>query len=209
MKLAKNDFIEIQFTGKTKDGTVFDTNISEELKKLNPKAKAKPFIFCLGQDMFLKGAEEFVLGKELGNYTIELTPDKAFGKRDPTLIKRMPLAVFHKQKLNPIPGATFNFDGKIGKVLAASGGRVIVDFNNPLAGKDVVYELNILRKVDDMNEKIKAVNDFLFRKELPYELKEKTLKLYLDKQMSQFAILFKDKYKDMLGLELEVEEKNK
>ena len=36
MALQKKDFIEIEFTGKVKDGEVFDSNIKEDLKKLNP-----------------------------------------------------------------------------------------------------------------------------------------------------------------------------
>jgi len=208
-KLKQKDFIEIEFTGKIKDGGVFDSNIEEELKKLNPnytKEQIKPFVFSLGQGMFLKGVEDFLIGKDIGEYEIELSSDKAFGKRDLKLIQKMPSKVFQDQKINPIPGVTFNFDGKIGKVLASSGGRVIVDFNNPLAGKDVIYNIKVLRKVDNLNDKIKSLNQFLFQRDLKFLVEEKKLILELDKQMLQFAILFKEKYKEMLNLDLEVKE---
>jgi FKBP-type peptidyl-prolyl cis-trans isomerase 2 len=206
MPLKKGDFIEIEFTGKIKDGDIFDSNIKEDLEKLNPKAQAKPFVFCLGQDMFLKGIEDFLIGKEIGEYNIELTADKAFGKRNPSLIQRMPIKVFHDQKLNPVPGAPFNFDGKIGKVLTVSGGRVMVDFNSPLAGRDVVYKIRVKRKVDVLAEQVKALNDFLFRKDLKFEIKDKNLVLHVDKAIKPFAEAFKPKYKEMLDLDLKVEE---
>src|SRR6056297_514428 len=104
---------------------------------------------------FIEIIDEFLIGKEVGkNYTIELTPEKAFGKRDPKQLQMIPLKVFYQHQINPVPGASFNFDGKIAKVLTVSGGRVMVDFNNPLAGKDVVYDIEVKRKVDDLNEQI-------------------------------------------------------
>ncbi len=209
MPLTKGDFIEIEFIGNLQNGEVFDSNISEELKKINPnfnKNQAKPFTLCLGESMFLKGVEDYLVGKEIGEYVIELTADKAFGNRDTKLISKVPLKIFHEQKINPIPGSAFNFDGKIGKILTTSGGRVLVDFNNPLAGKDIIYKVKVLRKINDLNKKASALNEFLFRKEIDFTINDKKLTLKLDKQMSQFAILFKDKYKDMLGLDLEVDE---
>ena len=46
--------------------------------------EAEPFIFCLGEGMFLPGIEDFLIGKEIGEYEVELPPEKAFGKRNPT-----------------------------------------------------------------------------------------------------------------------------
>ena len=204
MLLKEKDFIEIEFTGKIKEGDVFDSNIKEDLTKLNPKAEAKPFVFSLGQDMFLKGIDDFLIEKEIGKYKIELTPEKAFGKRDAKLVQMMPIKVFHQQQINPVPGYAFNFDGRVGKVLTVSGGRVIVDFNNPLSGKDVLYDLKILRKVNDINEKVKAVNDFLFKQNFEFKIEGKKLILEVEKDMSKFVEMFKDKYKSILNLDLDI-----
>jgi len=108
--------------------------------------------------------------------------------------------------LNPIPGIMFNFDGRIGKVLTVSGGRVMVDFNNPIAGKEVVYKIKVLRKVEDLNEKIKALNEFFFRRDLKFEIKDKKLILEVEKPMKDFVELFKEKFKELLDLETEVRE---
>jgi len=218
MKLQKNDFIEIEFTAKLKDSEKpFDSNIPEELKKINPEYKpeqAKPFSFALGQDMFLKGIDNFLIGKEIekfpAEFAIELNPENAFGKRNSKAVQLMPIKVFHQHNINPVPGIPFNFDGKIGKVLSVSGGRVIVDFNSPLAGKDVKYEIKILKKLSDKEEKIKSFLEFLFKRDdIKFEIKDKKLILELPKELKQFGEMFKDKFKEIFDLDLEVEESEK
>lgn len=206
MQFQKNDFIEVEFTGKIKGGEIFDSNISEELKKLNSNQQAKPIIFSLGQGMFLAGVEDFLIGKDIDNYEIDLKPEKAFGFRDPSLIQMMPLKVFMEHKINPIPGAVLTFDNKLGKVLTVSGGRIMVDFNNPLAGKEVVYNIHILRKVEDINEKINSLNEFLFQRKFNFKIEDKKLIIEVDKGFKAFVEIFKDKFNEIFGLELEVKE---
>lgn len=206
MKLKEKDFIEIEFTARVKDGEIFDSNIKEDLKELDPKTEPKPFVFALGQGMFLKGVEDFLIGKNIGQYEIELAPEKAFGKRDPKLIQRVPAKVFKEHDLRPVPGIVFNFDGRIGKVLTVSGGRVMVDFNNPVAGRDVVYKMKVLKRVDGLNEKVKAINEFLFRRDMKFEVKDKKVIMQVEKEMLKFVEMFKEKFKDILGMELELRE---
>ena len=206
MTFKKKDFIEIEFTGKVKDGEIFDSNIKKDLENANLDFEPKPFVFSSGEGMFLKGVEDFLIGKEVGKYNVELSPEKAFGNREQKLIQVVSMKVFREQKMNPVQGAMFNFDGRLAKILSVSGGRVIVDFNNPVAGKDVVYEIKILRKVDDINEKTKALIQFLFKRDLNFEINEKKVILKVEKELVKFVELFKDKFKDILGLELEARE---
>ena len=210
MTLQKNDFIEIEFAGRTPDGEIFDSNIKEVLEKLNPnynKDQAKPFAFALGQNMFLKGVEDYLLEKnEIGkNFTIELAPENAFGLRQSQSVQLIPMRVFIQQKINPIQGVVFNFDGRIGKILSVSGGRVMVDFNHPLAGKKIIYDVKVLRKIDDINEKTKSFIDFLFKRDLIFEIRDDILFLKVEKQMKQFIEIFKDKFKEVLNLNLHVD----
>ncbi len=204
MGFKRKDFIEIEFTAKTKEGEIFDSNIKEDLKKINPESEAKPFIFSLGEDMFLKSVDDFLIGKKIGEYKIELSPEKAFGNRDSALVQMIPPKIFKEHKLNPIPGFAFNFDGRIGKVLTVSGGRVMVDFNNPIAGKDVIYKVKIKRKVEDLTEKINAFSNFLFRKEFKFEVKDKKLIFEVESEMAKFVEMFAEKFKEVFGLKLEV-----
>lgn len=205
MSLQKRDFVEIEFTGKLEDGKVFDSNISEDIKKSNLNIEAKPFVFCLGEGMFLKGIEDFLIGKEIGKeYKIELQPENAFGKRDSRFVQLMPMKIFIQQKINPVPGAMFNFDGRIAKILSVSGGRVIADFNNPLAGKNVIYNIKVLKKLGDINEKIKAFNEFFFKKDFKFEISDKKLIMHVEKPFAELVEMFKEKFKEIFDLEMEV-----
>ena len=211
--MKKGDFVEIEFTGKTAEGIIFDTNVKEDAKKLNIE-NVKPSIISLGNKMFLEAIDEFLLDKEIGEkYSIFLTPDKAFGKRSPEMIRLMPIKIFHGQKVNPQIGMAFNFDGQIGKVISVSGGRVRVDFNNPIAGKDVIYNIKILRKVDDINEEVKAVMDFFFKREFLFEVNEKDKKILISLKQEELQLkplfeLLKDKFKEILKCDIEVTDKS-
>jgi FKBP-type peptidyl-prolyl cis-trans isomerase 2 len=204
MVLQKTDFIQIEFTGKTKEGEIFDSNIREELEKMNSKIEARPFTYCLGEDMFLKGIDDFLIGKEIGEYEIELTPKKAFGNRDSKLLQIIPIKVFHKQKIDPIPGNVYNFDGKIAKIISVSGGRVMTDFNNPIAGKTVIYKVKVLKKIDNLNEKIRALNQFFFKRDIKFEIKNKKIIFEIEPPLTEYIKLFKEKYKEILNLDLEI-----
>jgi FKBP-type peptidyl-prolyl cis-trans isomerase 2 len=211
MNLQKGDFISIDFTGKVKDGEVFDSTIKEDLEELHKghghEIKTKPFIFALGRGMFLDALDNLLIGKEIGkDYEIEINPDQGFGKRESTLVKMIPIKIFLEQKINPIPGVSLNFDGRVGKILTVSGGRVMIDFNHPLAGKTLEYKIKVLKKIEDVNEKINALNEFFFRKDLKFEVKEKKLIIEADKQFSKVVSLFTDKFKEILDLDLEVVE---
>ena len=206
MIIQKKDFIEIEFTGRTKEGGIFDSNVKENLEKLNSTEIAKPLIFCLGEEMFLKGIDDFLIGKEVGKYTIELSPEKAFGPRVSDFVQMIPSKIFREQRLNPVPGAVFNFDGRLAKVLSVSGGRIMVDFNHPLAGKTLIYEVNVLRKVDDLNEKIKSFFDVLFKREFKFSVEGKKVTIEIEKNISKFVEMFKEKFKSIFDLDLEIKE---
>ena len=204
MAFKKNDFVEIDFVAKTVQGEVFDSTIKSELEKIGSKMEAKPFIFSFGNGMFLKSVEDFLMGKSIGKYKITLQPEDAFGNRDASLIRLIPESIFREHKVRPVAGHVFNFDGKLAKILSVNGGRVRVDFNNPLAGKVVVYEVEIKRVVEDLNEKVRALNEFFLRKDFNFEIKGKKLILEAPKEMEKFISLFKEKYKEILDLDLEI-----
>lgn len=210
MAFKKTDFIEMEFTGRLKEGGIFDSNIKEDLKELHKghdhPIDTKPFVFCLGEQMFLDSVEDFLIGKEIGEYELQLSPEKAFGTRNSKLVMMIPMKVFREQKINPVPGDVLNFDGRPAKILTVSGGRIIVDFNNPLAGKEVIYKLKVKRKVDDLNEKIKSMINFFFRRDLDFEVKENKIILSVEAPFKKFAEVFKDKFKKLFNLELEVKE---
>ena len=163
-------------------------------------------MFSLGEGMFLPAIDEFLIGKNLGKYEITLEPEKAFGKRDAKLIQLLPESVFRQHQVRPIAGYVFNFDGKLAKILSVNGGRVRVDFNNPLAGKTVKYNLEVKRVVEKVEEKVKALNEFFFRNDFKFEVKDKKLILEAPKNMAKFIAMFKDKYKELCEVEVATKE---
>lgn len=204
-KVKKNDFIELEFIGKVKNGEVFDTNISEEAKKIGLKIDDKPFILCIGQEMVIKGLDKSLNGKEIGKTSsVDLLPSEAFQERKSSLVRLIPLSVFTQQKILPKQGMTLALDNMLVKIVSVSGGRVLVDFNNPLSGKIVSYEFTIKRKVDDINEKIQAITDYFIRKDVKFDLKDTKILLEIEEAFSPIIAILNNKFKPIINLEFEL-----
>ena len=201
-KTKKNDFIEIGFTGKVKNGEVFDTNIPEEAKKIGLEINKAPFILCVGQEMVIKGLDKELENKELEKeYLVDLLPKDAFQERKSSLVKLIPLNIFTQQKISPRPGMTFALDNMLVKVVSVSGGRVLADFNNPLSGKIISYNFTIKRKVDDINEKIKSVLDYFIRKDIKFDIKDKKIILELEENFSPLLSIINNKFGKILDFD--------
>ena len=208
----KKDFVELEFLGRNlTNNEVFDTNITEEAKKIKLELSGKPLIVCVSQGMVVKGFDEALDGKEIGKkYTIKLDQDNAFGRRDKKLIQLIPLKMFLAQKIMPEPGMVLALDNNLVRIISVSGGRVMVDFNNPLAGKDIEYEFTIKRKVTDTKEKAVALQLFFFGHEFEFDIDETKKKIiFKDLKLMPIINAFQDKFKDLLGLGVEILEKPK
>jgi len=167
MKVAKKDVIRLHYTGKIKEtGEIFDTtyeDVAKEAGIYNEKGIYGPVPIAVGAGHVIKGLDEALEGLEVGKkHTIELPPEKAFGKRDPKLIKTFTIGQFRRQGIYPFPGLDVEIETDSGtklkgRIISVSSGRVRVDFNHPYAGKTVIYEVEILEKIDDPIEKVKAL----------------------------------------------------
>ncbi len=156
--IKNKDFIEIDYTGFTSEGQVFDTTNKEIAKKNEFKeGDYSPLIICVGRGHILPGLDSKLEGLKVGKHKITLSEHEGFGKKDPKKLKLMPMKLFAKQNIKPFVGLELNIDDQLGVVRNISGGRVIVDFNHPLAGKPVSYEVEIIRKVDDKKEQIQGL----------------------------------------------------
>ena len=71
-KLQRNDFVDLEFTARVRDGDIFDTNIKDDAKKINLEIETNPLVICLGQGMILPSIDEFLIGKIPGKYTLEI-----------------------------------------------------------------------------------------------------------------------------------------
>jgi len=206
MALKKNDFIKIEFTGRITDtGEVFDTNIKEDAEKAKLEIKdIKPFTLAIGHKMLPEGFDNDLIGKEAEkSYTVEIEPEQAFGKRNPQMVRMIPTKLFHEQKIDPQRGMQLALDGQLVKILSSDRGRTLVDFNNPLSGKKVTYKYNIKKLVTEENEKIDALQEFLFKKKFEFTKKDKTIILKVPKELEPFTKMFAPKFEEILGLKVE------
>jgi len=206
-KIKKNDFIEIEFTGLA-NGEIFDTTNKKDAEKMGIEPKnIKPLTISVGNQMILQGLDEDLEGKETGKeYSIHILPEKAFGKRDPSMIKTYGLSHFTKQNINPYPGMALQLDNTIAKVLSVSGGRVTMDFNNPIAGKEVDYKYKINKIITENKEKINALQDFFFKQRFEFQLKDKKV-IFKDDKIKQFIDMIGPKFSEITGLEFTAEAK--
>lgn len=205
-KTKKGDFIEIKYSGYA-NNELFDSNFEEDLKKLNPKAKPFETIIAIGEHMVVSGLDNALEEKEIGKeYEAKISPKEGFGARHRELIKTIPLHAFTAQNVHPQAGMVLTLDNMMVKIMAVSGARVIADFNNPLAGKDIFYKFKIVRKVEDEKQKTSALFSYFFKFVPEFEIKEDKIVVKAKKSLEQFILAFSDKWKKMLNKPLAFEE---
>lgn len=221
VKVQDKDFIEVKFTGIIKNtGKVFDTSDTETAKKegiFNENQKYQNLKVCVGQGVAIKGLDEAFLGKEISKkYEIEIKPENSFGKRNKDLIKVISMKVFREKNINPRPGMFFDLNNMVARIASVSGGRVIIDFNHPLASKVLIYKFKVVRKIEDIKEKAKILFDFFsgFKNlKINYDIEVKDKKVvvkFKDKislemieKSGKLKEVLKKKFKEVLSLDLE------
>jgi peptidylprolyl isomerase len=139
-KIKKGDTVKIHYTGKLKDGNVFDSSRSRE-----------PLEFEVGKGMIITGLEEAIEGMEVGEKKdVSLEADQAYGKRDENLIVDVPKDKL-PEGLEPEKGMPLrvkNSQGRDMQVVVADVGDEIVkiDANHPLAGHELDFEIEVVEK---------------------------------------------------------------
>ena len=176
--MQKGDFVRVAFSGKLKEtGQALD------------KADSAPII--IGEKWVIPGVDEALEGMNVGDKkNIEVAPDKGFGQRNPSLVKLVPEAEFRRHGTKPTPGLIVNADNRRGRVLSVSSGRVRVDFNHPLAGRVLEYDLEIKEKLEKPEDKIKAVVEFYSRvylKDLKVTINGKEVEVVVPPMMQSVA----------------------
>jgi len=162
MALQKGDFILIDYTAKVKEtGEVFDTTSEETAKKEHLHKEGEiyePKLVVIGEGWVLKALDESLATMEPAKTTpVEISPEKAFGSRDPEKVKRIPLRHLTSKGITPSLSMRVEYDGKMATVRAVGAGRVLLDFNPPLAGKTLIYQVTVKKKLELQQEKIAAL----------------------------------------------------
>lgn len=187
-KIKKHDFVEIEYTGKlAEEGIIFDTTDEALAKKNNIFQKGSvygPITICVGEKQILEGLDSGLEGKDCGkNLKIDISAEQGFGKKSGKLLKLVPLSVFRKQNVRPVPGLQLNIDGVVGTIKTVTGGRVIVDFNHPLSGHDIVYEVKVNKILTKKEDKIISLFKLLLNIEPKVVIKEGTAEIALEEEL--------------------------
>jgi len=155
MEIKNNDFVKIEFDLYANDKLVQTTN-EKKAKDAGLKIENKgPMTIIVGKRAIVKAVDEDMLNvKDNKTRTLELSPENAYGKRDNKNIKMLPKSAFTEHEMRAVPGMVYDFNGMFGTVKSVVGGRVMVDFNNVLAGKNIKVEYSIVEKIEDVKEKI-------------------------------------------------------
>lgn len=206
--------LKVTFNGKELlEGRIFDTTSAEIAKQNNvfdEKRKYGPLSIITGEHELLPLVEKELLTMKVGEVRkVKMTPKEAFGERNNDLVRITPIKIFHDQKINPIPGLVISVGNAYGRVQSVSGGRVRVDFNHALAGREIEYEITIEKELTDKKEIAEVIFEKYYsfipgaKKEIKenkliVELSSETIK-NLEKINTSITRLSKD-----FGVELEI-----
>jgi peptidylprolyl isomerase len=162
LPIQKSDFIIVDYTGRVKEtGEVFDTTVEEvaKEKKLYKEGELyEPRLVVVGEGWVLKALDEALLAFKLRKKeSVEIPPEKAFGERDAEKMRLVPLRRLAARGITPKLGAQIEYDKRLATVRTMGSGRVQLDFNPPLAGKTLVYEVTVKKKLKTDAEKISAL----------------------------------------------------
>ncbi len=158
MPVKPGDFLLVNFTLKVKEsGETVDTTydaVANDAHLHREDSTYGPRFIILGEGWLPKGLEDSLVGVDIGKQTtVELPPEKGYGARDPSKMKLVPLRRF-RDKETPLPGERIELDGRPAVVRAVGAGRVQVDYNHPLAGRTLIYDVSVEKVLEDENEKI-------------------------------------------------------
>lgn len=162
VSIKKGDFVRMEYTGRVAaTGQVFETTDESIAKKAGiyePNSIYGPKLAIFGSRMIMRGIEEAIESAALGKEEeFVLQPEKAFGKKEQSLIRLMPQKEFAKQNIKPVPGMVISLDRMLATVKSVTSGRVVVDFNHPLAGEKVAYSLKVTEIISDERHKLEAM----------------------------------------------------
>jgi peptidylprolyl isomerase len=170
MTLERGSLILVDYTAKVKDSNeVFETTREEEAKKsdlFDPTRKYEPRLISIGQGWVLKGLDEALEAANIGDkIDVEITPDKGFGERDPNKVRMVAQRKLGEKADEVRVGDVIEIDNRTGIVRYVGSGRVQVDFNHRFAGRTLTYDVDIVKKLESDDDKIRS----LIKRRLPLD----------------------------------------
>ncbi|MFN3909850.1 MAG: peptidylprolyl isomerase [Candidatus Anstonellaceae archaeon] len=158
LKINKGDILILELTGRiSSTNSIFETTNEKEAKEngiWSQSFKYGPRVVIAQTGMMIKGIEEALKDFQIGEEKVlKISYEKAFGPRDQNLVRVISIKEFEKANLKPVKGMVITLDGVIATVKSINSGRVLLDFNHPLAGHDLVYKIKLLDLISDEEKK--------------------------------------------------------
>ena len=137
-QVKSGDTVKVHYHGRLTDGTTFDSSDGRE-----------PLEFEVGSGMVIKGFDDGVTGMVVGDKkTIQIQVEQAYGPKNPEMVIEFPLDQF-PEGMTPEVGMRLNLNNNEGQVFpvviaAVQEDLVLLDGNHPLAGEDLVFDLELV-----------------------------------------------------------------
>lgn len=140
-QVKSGDKVKVHYHGRLTDGTTFDSSEGRE-----------PLEFEVGAGMVIAGFDNGVIGMVAGDKrTIEIPVDEAYGAANPEMLVEYPKNQF-PEDMQPEAGMRLNMTNGSGQVIPVvikevNAEMVILDANHPLAGQDLVFDIELVEIV--------------------------------------------------------------
>ena len=136
--IVDKKIVQMSYKGTLADGTVFGQSQPD-----------KPLEFMVGAGTLIPALEKGMLGMKVGDKrTIQVKAVDAYGDYDKTAVQRVPRAQFPKDIALKV-GGQYQFNSPGGPIVvtvtAMDDASVTLDFNHPLAGKDLSFEVTVVK----------------------------------------------------------------
>ena len=137
-QVKENDTVKIHYTGKLQDGQVFDSSLERD-----------PIEFTIGGGQIIPGLEKGLIDMKVNDKkTIEIPQAEAYGDVQKELFQEVPKEQL-PQEITPEVGMGLvakNPDGSERQLRVAevNDDSIVIDANHPLAGKDLIFDVEVV-----------------------------------------------------------------
>lgn len=138
VNVKEGDTVKVHYTGTLEDGTVFDSSRGSQ-----------PLQFTMGKQQLIPGFEAAVLGMNVGeSKTTVIQADQGYGKHFKEMVFEVDRTVF-PEEIKPEVGLRLSLTSQDGRsasvtVTQVSQDKVTLDGNHPLAGKTLVFNIEVV-----------------------------------------------------------------